>query len=101
MTAPGGVSPTPINLSPTEHEQIARVFESGPSLFSLLSTIRTRRFGLGYRSETGETEMQAWSPAVYLRTEGADQPGRWAGARFRSGMMASSDANGMIHLLGG
>jgi hypothetical protein len=61
MTAPGGVSPTPINLSPTEHEQIARVFESGPSLFSLLSTIRTRRFGLGYRSETGEEEMQAWS----------------------------------------
>lgn len=48
-------------ITPTEQEQIARAFEGGPSLFSLLSTIRTRRFGLGYRSETGEEEMQAWS----------------------------------------
>jgi hypothetical protein len=48
-------------LTPTEQAQIARAFEGGPSLFSLLSTIRTRRFGLGYRSETGEEELQAWS----------------------------------------
>ena len=45
-------------------------------------------------------EVTVWSPAVCLRTEGADQPGRWAGARFRTGMMASSDANGMVYLLG-
>jgi acyl-CoA synthetase (AMP-forming)/AMP-acid ligase II len=45
-------------------------------------------------------EVTVWSPAVCLRTEGADQPGRWAGARFRTGMKASSDANGMIYLLG-
>jgi acyl-CoA synthetase (AMP-forming)/AMP-acid ligase II len=44
-------------------------------------------------------EVTVWSPSVCLRTEGADQPGRWAGARFRTGMMASSDANGMIYLL--
>ena len=45
-------------------------------------------------------EVTVWSPAVCLRTEGADQPGRWAGARFRTGMTASSDANGMVYLLG-
>ena len=67
MTAPTGASPVPITLSPTEHEQIARVFENGPSLFSLLSTIRTRRFGLGYQSETGEEEMQAWSTHQPIR----------------------------------
>ncbi len=67
MTAPTGVSPAPITLTPAEHEQIARVFEHGPSLFSLLSTIRTRRFGLGYQSETGEEEMQAWSTHQPIR----------------------------------
>ncbi|MCZ2111596.1 MAG: hypothetical protein LC118_18885 [Dehalococcoidia bacterium] len=54
-------------ITPTEQEQIARAFEGGPSLFSLLSTIRTRRFGLGYRSETGEEEMQAWSTRQSVR----------------------------------
>jgi acyl-CoA synthetase (AMP-forming)/AMP-acid ligase II len=46
-------------------------------------------------------EVTVWSPSLLLRTEGADDPARWAGSRFRTGMMASSDANGMIYLLGG
>lgn len=45
-------------------------------------------------------EVTVWSPSVCVRAEGADQPGRWAGARFRTSMMASSDANGMVYLLG-
>lgn len=60
MTTTASSQPA-LAITPTEQEQIARAFEGGPSLFSLLSTIRTRRFGLGYRSETGEEEMQAWS----------------------------------------
>lgn len=53
------VQPAPI----TEAEQaaVARAFESPTSVFQLLSTLRTRRMGLGYRSETGESETFEWS----------------------------------------
>jgi hypothetical protein len=46
-----------------QHEQalLARAFEQTPSLFRVLSTLRTRRMGLGYRSETGEAETFTWA----------------------------------------
>jgi hypothetical protein len=56
-----------ITLTPEEHAAIARVFESGPSLFGTLSTLRTRRMGLGYRSETGDDEAFDWSSHLVVR----------------------------------
>jgi hypothetical protein len=47
--------------TPEELELLTRAFESDRSLFRLLATVRTRRMGLGYRSETGEEEVFAWS----------------------------------------
>lgn len=61
MSAAAATTPTPITLTPEEHAAIARVFEGGPSLFSLLSRVRTRRIGLGYMSESGQEENLAWS----------------------------------------
>jgi hypothetical protein len=50
---------------------VARAFESDRSLFQLLSTLRTRRVGLGYRMETGEEEEFAWSSGrTVTQTEG-------------------------------
>lgn len=49
------------SVSEAEQAALARAFESTPSLFRLLSTLRTRRMGLGYRSETGESETFSWS----------------------------------------
>jgi hypothetical protein len=40
---------------------VAEAFEGSRSLFSLLASVRTRRMGLGYRSETGEAELFSWS----------------------------------------
>lgn len=57
----------PIALTPEEHAAIARVFEGGPSVFGALSTLRTRRIGLGYRSETGEDEQFDWSSHLIAR----------------------------------
>ncbi|MCC7078473.1 MAG: hypothetical protein IT198_15225 [Acidimicrobiia bacterium] len=48
-------------VTPDEQAALARAFEATPSVFSALSTLRTRRIGLGYRSETGEAETFAWS----------------------------------------
>lgn len=50
-----------IELTEQERTAIARAFESTPSLFQLLSTIRTRRVGLGYQFESGEAETFGWS----------------------------------------
>ncbi len=47
--------------APEELALVAQAFEQGRSLFSLLSTVRTRRMGLGYRAETGEEEVFTWS----------------------------------------
>jgi acyl-CoA synthetase (AMP-forming)/AMP-acid ligase II len=44
-------------------------------------------------------EIAFWSPALMAGYEGGDHPARWAGGRFRTGMIASSDANGMVYLL--
>lgn len=59
--------PQPFALSDAEHAAIARVFEGGPSVFGALSTLRTRRMGLGYRSETGEEETFDWSSHLLVR----------------------------------
>ncbi|MCC6383037.1 MAG: hypothetical protein IT304_11065 [Dehalococcoidia bacterium] len=63
----GGASPQPIALTNEEQAAIARLFEGGPSLFGLLSTLRTRRMGHGYRSETGEDETFDWSSRATVR----------------------------------
>jgi nitroreductase len=58
-----------VSLTSEEQEAVARAFERTPSLFRLLSTIRTRRMGLGYRSETGEEETFTWSSGQTLRQD--------------------------------
>src|SRR3972149_4387970 len=64
---PAASAPAPIALTPQERALIGRLFEQGPPLFSLLSTLRTRRMGLGYRSETGEEETFDWSSKIAVR----------------------------------
>jgi hypothetical protein len=65
--AASSARPEPITLTPEEHAAIARVFEGGQPVFAALSTLRTRRIGLGYRSETGEEENFAWSSHLVVR----------------------------------
>ena len=36
-----------------EHQQLVEAFNRSPSLFKLLSTVRTRRMGKGFTIETG------------------------------------------------
>src|SRR5436305_7475015 len=48
-------------LEPTEQQQLGHAFTETPSVFQLLSTVRSRRFGMGYRYETGEPETLSWS----------------------------------------
>lgn len=57
----------PIQLKPDEQAAIARAFEGSGSVFGALSTLRTRRIGLGYRSETGEDESFDWSSHLVVR----------------------------------
>ena len=45
-------------------------------------------------------EVTVFSPSLMADREAAVSSGRFAGNRFRTGMMASSDANGMVYLLG-
>jgi non-ribosomal peptide synthetase component E (peptide arylation enzyme) len=45
-------------------------------------------------------EVTVFSPSLMTGYDGAEAPERFAGNRFRTGVMASSDANGMIYLLG-
>jgi hypothetical protein len=47
--------------SESERDQLGHAFDSTPPFFKLLSTLRTRRVGLGYRCETGEPEVLEWS----------------------------------------
>jgi hypothetical protein len=51
---------TEIQITEKEKSQIASAFHS-PAVFQLLSTLRSRRFGMGYRYETGEPEKFSWS----------------------------------------
>jgi hypothetical protein len=50
-----------IQLTEDEQSSLAHAFEKTPTLFKLLSTIRTRRVGLGYQSESGQVENFSWS----------------------------------------
>ncbi|MBV6506974.1 MAG: hypothetical protein JJLCMIEE_00011 [Acidimicrobiales bacterium] len=51
----------PITPAPEEQAAIARAFEGASSVFGALSTLRTRRMGLGYQFESGEPETFEWS----------------------------------------
>ena len=55
------------SLSAAEQALLGQAFERTPSLFQLLATVRTRRMGLGYRSETGEEETFTWSSNATVR----------------------------------
>ncbi|MBE0610144.1 MAG: hypothetical protein IH609_12235 [Dehalococcoidia bacterium] len=46
-------------------------------------------------------EVTVFAPSLMTGYDGHEAPERFAGNRFRTGMLASSDANGMIYLLGG
>lgn len=50
-----------MDITPEEQAALCRAFESTPTVFKLLSTLRTRRMGKGYRSETGKDESFGWS----------------------------------------
>jgi len=50
-----------IELTAQEKADLTRAFEATPGLFKLLSTLRTRRMGLGYQFESGEAETFSWS----------------------------------------
>src|SRR5215471_5898224 len=56
-------------LEPTERQQLGHAFTETPSVFQLLSTVRSRRFGMGYRYETGESETLTWSQNRTVTTE--------------------------------
>jgi len=58
---PRATADAPLSLTSEEQAAIGRAFDSPSSVFSALSTLRTRRMGLGYRSETGEGESFEWS----------------------------------------
>lgn len=47
-----------------------------------------------------KAEVTVFSSSLMSGYDGADAAAQFAGNRFRTGMMASSDANGMIYLLG-
>jgi len=66
LTGPAAAAPTATAPTAAEEAALARAFESGPSVFALLSTLRTRRMGLGYRSETGDPETFDWSSGLTL-----------------------------------
>ncbi|NNN22384.1 MAG: hypothetical protein HKL80_10340, partial [Acidimicrobiales bacterium] len=48
-------------ISDQEKLLLKHAFEESGTLFQLLSTLRTRRVGLGYQIETGEQESFDWS----------------------------------------
>ena len=50
-----------MDITADEQTALNQAFESTPNLFQLLSTVRTRRMGMGYRSESGTTEEFTWS----------------------------------------
>src|SRR5690349_24562091 len=47
-------------LEPTEQQQLGHAFTQTPSVLQLLSTVRSRRFGMGYRYESGQPETMTW-----------------------------------------
>src|SRR5260370_42034504 len=54
----GGVKP--LTSRDEEKAAIQRAFTQPPSLLQLLSTVRSRRFGMGYLYESGQSEVMTW-----------------------------------------
>src|SRR5438067_13553757 len=50
----------PRTISDEEKGAIQRAFTQTPSVVQLLSTVRSRRFGMGYRYESGQSETMTW-----------------------------------------
>src|SRR2546430_17643794 len=48
-------------LEPAEQQRLGHASTQTPKVFQLLGTVRGRRFGMGYRYETGESETLSWS----------------------------------------
>lgn len=61
-------------LAPTEQQQLSHAFTETPSVFQLLSTVRSRRFGMGYRYETGESEPCRGARTARLPLSGVRSP---------------------------
>src|SRR5579875_3412142 len=61
------IAPAGATLTESERAQLSHAFERTPGLFALLSTLRTRRVGLGYRCESGEAETLSWSSGKTVR----------------------------------
>src|ERR1051325_6408491 len=61
-----------------EHQQLVQAFERTPSLFKLLSSVRTRRMGKGFTIETGVEEIHPVTGRPQLMAKGpcecASQP---------------------------
>jgi hypothetical protein len=55
-------------LTAKEKALIAKAFKTGP-LLQLLSTVRSRRFGMGYQYETGEPETMRWSHGKTVQSQ--------------------------------
>jgi hypothetical protein len=53
-----------------EHQQLVQAFERTPSLFKLLSSVRTRRMGKGFTIETGVEEIHAVTGRPQLMAKG-------------------------------
>lgn len=53
--------PAGTEASPAEREALRKAFEETPSVFQLLSTLRTRRIGRGFKCESGVEETLEWS----------------------------------------
>ena len=66
---PDNQPPAKENPTPSEQEQLTHAFTKTPSVFQLLSTVRSRRVGMGYRYETGESETLKWSQNRTVTTE--------------------------------
>jgi hypothetical protein len=58
-----------LDLKADEQQAIKHAFTATKPVFQLLSTIRSRRFGMGYRYETGEAETLPWSGNRTVTTE--------------------------------
>ena len=56
-----------------EHQQLVQAFERTPSLFKLLSSVRTRRMGKGFTIETGVEEIHPVTGRPQLMAKGPPQ----------------------------
>src|SRR5712692_2818700 len=50
----------PLTISDEEKAAVHKAFTQTPSILQLLSTVRSRRFGMGYRYESGQPETMTW-----------------------------------------